>query len=131
MAAHSCLGGATTSKTVLHCLQSAWWPGNTVMIDIPFPAYPENMGHWAEVLLPLYSVLAMREWAHMVKGQSTVIDRLLLVNVRRQNLQVGGLFTCFLASLLPLTVWPDSQVGICLAGCIVIAGGAHAASTVE
>ena len=80
----------------LHCLQSAWWPGNTVMIDIPFPAYPENMGHWAEVLLPLYSVLAMREWAHMVKGQSTVIDRLLLVNVRRQNLQAGGLFACFL-----------------------------------
>ena len=80
------------------------------MIDIPFPAYPENMGHWAEVLLPLYSVLAMREWAPMVKGASTVIDRLLLVNVRRQNLQAGGLFTRFLVNLLPLMVRPNLQV---------------------
>ena len=111
-AARSCLGGATVSKTALHCLQSAWWPGNTVMIDIPFPAYPENMGHWAEVLLPLYSVLATREWAHVVKGQSTVIDRLLLVNVRRQNLQVGGLITCFRVNLLPLTVRPNLQAGL-------------------
>lgn len=123
MAARSCLSGATTSKTALHCLQSAWWPGNTVMIDIPFPAYPENMGHWAEVLLPLYSVLAMREWTHMVKGQSTVIDRLLLVNVRRQHLQVGDLFAWFLANLLPLIVRPGLQATFAwLSVCFVVAG---------
>ena len=93
------------------------------MIDIPFPAYPENMGHWAEVLLPLYSVLAMREWVHMVRGQSTVIDRLLLVNVRRQNLQAGGLFACFLANLLPLTVRPDLQVTFAWLSALQFAGG--------
>ena len=93
------------------------------MIDIPFPAYPENMGHWAEVLLPLYSVLAMREWTHMVKGQSTVIDRLLLVNVRRQYLQVGDLFAWFLANLLPLIVRPGPQVKVAwLSVCFVVAG---------
>ena len=33
-------------------------PGVTLMIDMPFPSYPDNFGHWAEALLPVYNVLA-------------------------------------------------------------------------
>ena len=46
------------------------------------------MGHWAEVLLPVYSALVTGAWKQHVQGPSTHIDRLLLSNVRRDQLQV-------------------------------------------
>ena len=39
-------------------MQAGWVPGVTLMIDMPFPSYPDNFGHWAEALLPVYNVLA-------------------------------------------------------------------------
>jgi hypothetical protein len=32
-------------------------PGLTLLLDHPFPAFPDNLGHWSEVLIPLYSSL--------------------------------------------------------------------------
>ncbi|KAL3143022.1 hypothetical protein ABBQ38_003301 [Trebouxia sp. C0009 RCD-2024] len=68
-------------------VQTGWWGGNTLLIDFPFPAFPENMGHWAEVLLPLYSALVAGTWRQHVQGSSHHVDRLLLSNVRREQLQ--------------------------------------------
>ena len=40
-------------------------PGVTLIVDMPFPAYPDNFGHWIEALLPVYNVLAqVRRQAH-------------------------------------------------------------------
>ena len=69
-------------------MQTGWWAGNTLLIDFPFAAFPDSMGHWAEVLLPLYSVLVTGDWRQKVQGSSRHIDRLLLTNVRREQLQV-------------------------------------------
>lgn len=49
-------------------LQAAWVPGNTLAIDFPFPAFPTNSGHWAELMLPLFSVLQNVTWAQDTKG---------------------------------------------------------------
>lgn len=70
------------------CVQTGWWAGNTLLIDFPFAAFPDSMGHWAEVLLPLYSVLVTGDWKQQVQGSSAHLDRLLLTNVRREELQV-------------------------------------------
>ena len=85
-----------TCKTMQQMLQSlasstvqtGWWGGNTLLIDFPFPAFPESMGHWAEVLLPVYSALVTGAWKQHVQGPSRHIDRLLLSNVRQDQLQV-------------------------------------------
>jgi len=45
--------------------QAGWVPGVTLIVDMPFPAYPDNFGHWIEALLPVYNVLAqVRRQAH-------------------------------------------------------------------
>ena len=41
-----------------YTMQAGWVPGVTLMIDMPIPSYPDNFGHWAEALLPVYNVLA-------------------------------------------------------------------------
>lgn len=45
------------------CPQAGVLRGTCLWIDFPFPAFPENMGHWAEVLLPVYSALVEGAWA--------------------------------------------------------------------
>lgn len=79
-------------------LQTGWWAGNTILVDFPFAAFPDNMGHWAEVLLPLYSVLVNGDWRQHVQGTSMHIDRVLLTNVRREQLEVR--LACLHAVLL-------------------------------
>lgn len=79
---------ATLKPQAWCCMQTGWWAGNTLLIDFPFPAFPDNMGHWAEVLLPVYSTLLTGTWRKHVQGTSHHIDRLLLINVRRDQLQV-------------------------------------------
>ena len=73
-------------------MQTGWWGGNTLLIDFPFPAFPDNMGHWVEVLLPVYSTLMDGGWRSHVQGASTHIDRMLLTNVRREQLEVQACF---------------------------------------
>lgn len=82
-------------------MQTGWWGGNTVMLDFPFPTYPDNMGHWAEILFPLYSMLRAKNWQEAVGGPSTkYIDRILLINVRRDQITVSLVTACSCSALL-------------------------------
>ena len=87
-ACSQCVYNWHASLLKLGSMQTGWWGGNTLLIDFPFPAFPDSMGHWAEVLLPVYSTLVTGEWKRHVQGTSSHIDRLLLSNVRRDHLQV-------------------------------------------
>ena len=64
--------------------------GTTLIIDLPYPGYPDNMGHWAETLLPVYSALSRNEWRRDVvrAGGAPHLDTILFSNLRRQQLQV-------------------------------------------
>ncbi|DBA71209.1 TPA: hypothetical protein ACH3X2_011604 [Trebouxia sp. C0005] len=89
-------------------VQTGWWGGNTLLIDFPFPAFPESMGHWAEVLLPVYSALVTGAWKQHVQGPSRHIDRLLLSNVRRDQLQTFE----WLQAMLRISMAPGLPTGI-------------------
>jgi hypothetical protein len=68
--------------------QVCFVPGVTLLIDFPFPAFPDNLGHWAELLLPTYSVFSNPDWRRQIHnpGKNQFIDRLLLLNVRPEHL---------------------------------------------
>jgi len=68
--------------------------GTTLIIDLPYPGYPDNMGHWAETLLPVYSALSRDEWRRDVvrAGGAPHLDTILFSNLRRQQLQVVLVF---------------------------------------
>lgn len=74
-------------------MQTGQVTGNTLLLDFPFQAFPENMGHWAEILAPAYSVLSAGRWREHVDANSSGqphLDAVLLVNLRREQLQVSG-----------------------------------------
>jgi hypothetical protein len=80
-------------KPVFQCalsLQTGWIEGTTLFVDFPFPAFPENMGHWAEVLFPLYSLLSEGLWRGLIDSAngSGYVDTLFLANLRKQQLEV-------------------------------------------
>lgn len=63
--------------------------GSTLLIDFPFPAFPDNMGHWAEVLAPAYSILSLKSWTqHLPRGDPGRLGAILLLNLAREDLQV-------------------------------------------
>mmetsp|Transcript_26134 Transcript_26134/g.70756 ORF Transcript_26134/g.70756 Transcript_26134/m.70756 type:complete len:546 (+) Transcript_26134:118-1755(+) len=53
-------------------LRTAYLPGNTLLIDFPFMAYLNHLGHWAELMVPLLSVLLDGSWRADVRGASLV-----------------------------------------------------------
>jgi hypothetical protein len=59
----------------LGVLQVCYVPGVTLYLDFPFPAFPDNLGHWAELLLPMHSVFSSPSWAQHLQGQHKHIDR--------------------------------------------------------
>ena len=61
--------------------------GTTLLLDFPFPAFPDNMGHWVEILAPVYSVLSQGSWCRKPAPPCS-LSTLLLVNLRREDLQV-------------------------------------------
>lgn len=38
-------------------LRVGYPPGNTLLVNVPFPAISDSIAHWAEIMLPTYSVL--------------------------------------------------------------------------
>jgi len=84
-------------------------PGVTLFIDFPFPAFPDNLGHWAELLLPLYSALSSSQLLQLLKGGHKHIDRLLLLNVRQQLLYSWPREVLGLALAPALPAWPETQ----------------------
>ncbi|KAK9799429.1 hypothetical protein WJX73_010108 [Symbiochloris irregularis] len=82
--------------------------GSTLLIDFPFPAFPDNMGHWAEVLAPAYSCLSLKRWTkHLPAGSSPRLDAILLINLSREDLQGLG----WVHEMLYLTVAPAMDGG--------------------
>lgn len=70
-------------------LHAAWVNGTTLWLDYSFPAFPENIGHWLEMLLPVYSQLSIGAWKeHVPPGEEPVISACILPNLRRGQVQV-------------------------------------------
>lgn len=88
----------------------------TLLLDFPFPAFPDNLGHWAELLLPLYSALSSSRSSSALQQilagqQQQHIDRLLLLNVRQQLLYNWPKEVLGLALSPALPPWPPQQQG--------------------
>ena len=49
----------------------------TLAIELPYPAFPSNLAHWAEVLFPVYSALRSPAWRRYP------VARVLLVGIKR------------------------------------------------
>lgn len=81
----------------------------TLFIDFPFPAFPDNLGHWAELLLPLYSALSSKQLQQHLQGNHEYIDRLLLLNVRQQLLYNWPREVLGLALNPALPPWPAAD----------------------
>ncbi|KXZ42824.1 hypothetical protein GPECTOR_116g356 [Gonium pectorale] len=65
-------------------MRAGFLPGTTLLVDFPFPAFPDNLGHWAEIMLPTFSVLADGSWRYDTSGnRSRFVDRILLPNLRK------------------------------------------------
>ena len=81
--------------------RTAYLPGNTLLIDFPFPGYIYDLGHWAELMVPAFSTLMDGSWredvravalARMAGGDEAAaavmaeqsLDRVLLVNKLKQ-----------------------------------------------
>ena len=65
-----------------------WLGGTTVLIDQPYPSFPDNMGHWAEVLVPLYNLLTSARW----RRSHTHVDNIVFGNLQRSQLDVSPWF---------------------------------------
>ncbi|KAK9806815.1 hypothetical protein WJX72_003692 [[Myrmecia] bisecta] len=98
----------TSAPLYYQNLKTGWVRGTTLIVDFPFAAFPDNMGHWAEVLLPAYSVLSQGAWKHSVRNGTGFVDSLLLVNLRRAQLQ--GVHWVW--AMLKLTVEPALPPGL-------------------
>lgn len=61
-----------------------WLGGTTVLIDQPYPSFPDNMGHWAEILVPLYNLLTSQQW----RRSHTHVDNIVFGNLQRSQLDV-------------------------------------------
>jgi hypothetical protein len=84
--------------------------GVTLLLDFPFPAFPDNLGHWAELLLPLYSALSTGQLPQLLQGQQRqYIDHLLLLNVRPQLLYSWPKEVLGLALNPALPPWPVAK----------------------
>jgi hypothetical protein len=65
-------------------LRIGFLPGTTLMVDFPFPAFPDHLGHWAEIMQPTYSVLANGSWkADAASSRGRYVDRIVLPNLRK------------------------------------------------
>lgn len=71
--------------TTVASAQAVWLGGTTVLIDQPYPSFPDNMGHWAEVLVPLYNLLTSGPW----RQSHTHVDTILFGNLQRSQLDVS------------------------------------------
>ena len=69
-------------------MQAGWLPGNTIFLDFPFAAFPENIGHWQEILLPIYNMLSSSAWLAEMQGGSKYVDTVFMLNLRRDQLRV-------------------------------------------
>ena len=70
-------------------LATSWVNGTTLFLDYAFPTHPDNLGHWMELLLPVYCALSAGEWrAHVPPGDDAYITYAIFPNMRRGQLAV-------------------------------------------
>jgi len=70
-------------------LDTAWVNGTTLWLDYSFPAFPENLGHWMEMLLPVYSQLSVGKWKEQLRpGEDPYVGACIFPNLRRGQVQV-------------------------------------------
>ncbi|CAK0784873.1 hypothetical protein CVIRNUC_008078 [Coccomyxa viridis] len=74
------------ARSFINNTRATWVPGVSLLIDYPFAAYPDNFGHWAELLLPIYNVIEERTCSQGHAVASGRIDSLVMTNVRKQSL---------------------------------------------
>lgn len=76
----------------LHNIQAGVLRGTCLWLDFPFPAFPENMGHWAEALAPVYSALADGGWRRRAPDGDGRLQAVIFPNLRREQVEVrlGG-----------------------------------------
>lgn len=53
-------------------LQVVYVPGNTMLMDFPFQAYYQHLGHWLELAVPMYNVLRDGSWLEHTRSGSKV-----------------------------------------------------------
>lgn len=83
-------------------LRVAFVPGNTLLVDFPFQVFSDHLGHWAEIMVPTYSVFRDGQWQKDLQTVGTgYIDRVVTPNMNRQH---GPWFAAvFQAALQPGT----------------------------
>ncbi|MEW5308350.1 MAG: hypothetical protein WDW38_000318 [Sanguina aurantia] len=52
-------------------LRAGYLPGVTLMVDFPFPAFTDHLGHWAEILMPVFSMLSGGGWSQGLQGNTS------------------------------------------------------------
>ncbi|MEW5302301.1 MAG: hypothetical protein WDW36_005101 [Sanguina aurantia] len=55
-------------------LRAGYLPGVTLMVDFPFPAFTDHLGHWAEILMPVFSMLSGGRLVPGAAGQAGPCD---------------------------------------------------------
>lgn len=75
-------------------------PGLSLLLDLAFPAFPDNMGHWMEALLPVYNILRQGAWNQTMLGGRGAIDTIIFVNLRRKDLAVTSSYSITSACVL-------------------------------
>lgn len=73
-----------------HNIRAGVLLGTCLWVDFPFPAFPENMGHWAEVLAPIYSALTNASWRQRAPDSEGYLRAVIFPNLRREQVQVGA-----------------------------------------
>lgn len=110
-------------------LRVGYLPGNTLLVDFPFPAIADSIAHWAEIMLPTYSVLKSGGWQRSAVGKSRHIDRVLFANMRKYTndwfQQVGpGRTLCYQVGCQIRTCRPGIS-GVIFALCNGESGARH------
>ena len=82
-------GAAQTSQNArLTLSQAHWLAGTTILIDFAFPAYPDNMGHWAELIAPLFCTLAASNWRQAAGGKP--VGTVIFTNLGGNSLEASS-----------------------------------------
>eukprot|EP01024_Parvocaulis_polyphysoides_P015147 TRINITY_DN16533_c0_g1_i1.p2 TRINITY_DN16533_c0_g1~~TRINITY_DN16533_c0_g1_i1.p2 ORF type:complete len:257 (-),score=10.86 TRINITY_DN16533_c0_g1_i1:57-827(-) len=78
----------TDLKSTFHNFKMGYLWGVTLVIDFPLPWLTGNIGHWAELVLPIYSVLKQGDWktCSSKNKQLERVDRVLLLNIAKQQM---------------------------------------------
>eukprot|EP00195_Chlamydomonas_chlamydogama_P014265 CAMPEP_0202909952 /NCGR_PEP_ID=MMETSP1392-20130828/50712_1 /ASSEMBLY_ACC=CAM_ASM_000868 /TAXON_ID=225041 /ORGANISM="Chlamydomonas chlamydogama, Strain SAG 11-48b" /LENGTH=481 /DNA_ID=CAMNT_0049599885 /DNA_START=251 /DNA_END=1696 /DNA_ORIENTATION=+ len=89
-------------------LRIGYVAGNSVLLDFPFPAFPDHLGHWLEMMVPTYNVLRDADWVKSVQGSSDYVDHVVLPNL---NKFLNGYMTDTLISAFEPGLRPEKKYG--------------------